>query len=81
MFKMLAFWNIAEGSVGSPERSLTRGSVARDLAFGELTLRVRARIWMGVVAWERRAWTTDEPWVPVAPTMRKVLVAIISDEA
>lgn len=36
---------------------------------------------MGVVARERRAWTTDEPWVPVAPTMRKVLVAIISDEA
>lgn len=64
---------MASGAVGSPGRSLILGSEdARDCARLEVGSRVRARILMGAAVLERRAFTTELPWVPVEPTTRKV---------
>ena len=43
-----------------------------------MTLRVRAKIWMGKAGEElRREDMTEPPCLPVAPTMRYLLVAIV----
>lgn len=66
---------IASGLFGSPAMRVTRESrAARDLALLEVMLRVRARM---VAVGERRGlarscFTVAPPWVPVAPTTRKV---------
>lgn len=77
---MLAFLKISSGAVGSPARSFTRGSnAARALALDDEVFRVKARILRGgSEGVERMAEMTEPPWVPVAPTMRKVLVAIMN---
>ena len=63
------------GWVGSPARRETRASsAARAFALEEVVLRVKARICAsGAREGEfRRAWMTELPWVPVAPTTRYV---------
>jgi len=63
---------MAGGSSRSPLRRVMVGDlVVRDLARGEVVLRVRARIskgW-GEGCW-RRAVITAAPWLPVAPVIR-----------
>jgi len=71
---------ISSGAVGSPASKVTRESnAARLLAFGDEIFRVKARISMdGSEEAERMAATTELPCVPVAPTTRKVLFAIVT---
>jgi hypothetical protein len=77
---VLAFLKISSGTEGSPARSFTRGSnAARALALDDDVFRVKASISRGgSEGVERMAEMTEPPWVPVAPTMRKVRVAIIN---
>ena len=76
---VLAAEKMASGAVGSPARSLILGSEeARDWARFDVGSRVRARILMGAVVLEMRAFMTEPPWVPVAPVMRKVGEVILN---
>lgn len=75
---VLAAEKMASGAVESPGRRRMVGErEARDWARGEEGSRVRARILGGGDGDERRAFMTEVPWVPVAPMMRNVWVAIL----
>lgn len=68
---------IEASEVRSPSTTVIYGLAARDCAFADLALRVRARIVNGVVSRERMASMTALPCLPVAPVMRIFLVGII----